>query len=110
MRYIVGVMGPAKARKKDIDNARLVGELISRALEGEPGRQAASARFGHKDKREELSRSPVHARRGSSRALAVDDERPFGPLWWPGEFITRPFSRGQFTSGQDWDSELRAHK
>ncbi len=30
MRYIVGVMGPAKARKKDIDNARLVGELIAR--------------------------------------------------------------------------------
>lgn len=30
MRYIVGVMGPAKARKKDIDNARLLGELIAR--------------------------------------------------------------------------------
>ena len=23
MRYIVGVMGPAKARKKDVDNARV---------------------------------------------------------------------------------------
>jgi uncharacterized protein (TIGR00725 family) len=30
MRYIVGVMGPAKARKKDIDNARVLGELIAR--------------------------------------------------------------------------------
>ena len=30
MRYIVGVMGPAKARKKDLDNARVVGELIAR--------------------------------------------------------------------------------
>src|SRR5512132_4145289 len=29
MRYIVGVMGPAKARKKDIDNARVLGELIA---------------------------------------------------------------------------------
>ncbi len=30
MRYIVGVMGPAKARKKDLDNARVLGELIAR--------------------------------------------------------------------------------
>jgi uncharacterized protein (TIGR00725 family) len=30
MRFVVGVMGPAKARKKDLDNARLVGELIAR--------------------------------------------------------------------------------
>ena len=30
MRYVVGVMGPAKARRKDIDNARLLGELIAR--------------------------------------------------------------------------------
>ena len=30
MRYIVGVMGPAKARKKDVDNARVLGELIAR--------------------------------------------------------------------------------
>lgn len=30
MRYVVGVMGPAKARKKDIDNARVLGELIAR--------------------------------------------------------------------------------
>ncbi|HEY5627298.1 MAG TPA: hypothetical protein VIR79_05095 [Nitrospira sp.] len=30
MRYVVGVMGPAKARKKDIENARILGELIAR--------------------------------------------------------------------------------
>jgi len=30
MRYIVGVMGPAKAKKKDLENARLLGELIAR--------------------------------------------------------------------------------
>jgi uncharacterized protein (TIGR00725 family) len=30
MRYVVGVMGPAKARKKDVDNARALGELIAR--------------------------------------------------------------------------------
>lgn len=30
MRFIVGVMGPAKARKKDIENARILGELIAR--------------------------------------------------------------------------------
>lgn len=30
MHFIVGVMGPAKARKKDLDNARLLGELIAR--------------------------------------------------------------------------------
>ena len=30
MRYVVGVMGPAKARKKDIENARVLGELIAR--------------------------------------------------------------------------------
>lgn len=30
MRYIVGVMGPAKARTKDVENARLLGELIAR--------------------------------------------------------------------------------
>ena len=30
MRFIVGVMGPAKARKKDLDNARMLGELIAR--------------------------------------------------------------------------------
>jgi predicted Rossmann-fold nucleotide-binding protein len=30
MRFIVGVMGPAKARKKDIENARTLGELIAR--------------------------------------------------------------------------------
>ncbi|HEX2055776.1 MAG TPA: hypothetical protein VHF07_04745 [Nitrospiraceae bacterium] len=30
MRYVVGVMGPAKARRRDIDNARLLGELIAR--------------------------------------------------------------------------------
>ncbi len=30
MRYIVGVMGPAKARRKDIENARVLGELIAR--------------------------------------------------------------------------------
>lgn len=30
MRFVVGVMGPAKARNKDLDNARLLGELIAR--------------------------------------------------------------------------------
>ena len=30
VRYIVGVMGPAKARSKDVENARLLGELIAR--------------------------------------------------------------------------------
>ncbi|ALA61195.1 hypothetical protein [Nitrospira moscoviensis] len=30
MRFIVGVMGPAKAKKKDLDNARLLGEFIAR--------------------------------------------------------------------------------
>lgn len=30
MRYIVGVMGPAKARRKDLENARTLGELIAR--------------------------------------------------------------------------------
>ena len=30
MRFVVGVMGPAKARKKDIENARMLGELIAR--------------------------------------------------------------------------------
>ncbi len=30
MRYVVGVMGPAKARRKDIENARAIGELIAR--------------------------------------------------------------------------------
>jgi uncharacterized protein (TIGR00725 family) len=30
MRFIVGVMGPAKAKKKDLDNARVLGELIAR--------------------------------------------------------------------------------
>lgn len=30
MYFIVGVMGPAKARKKDLENARLLGELIAR--------------------------------------------------------------------------------
>jgi hypothetical protein len=30
MRFIVGVMGPAKAKKSDLDNARLLGELIAR--------------------------------------------------------------------------------
>jgi len=30
MRFVVGVMGPAKAKKKDRDNARLLGELIAR--------------------------------------------------------------------------------
>ena len=30
MRYVVGVMGPAKARKKDIEHARVIGELIAR--------------------------------------------------------------------------------
>ena len=30
MRYVVGVMGPAKARRKDIENARMLGELIAR--------------------------------------------------------------------------------
>jgi uncharacterized protein (TIGR00725 family) len=30
VRYVVGVMGPAKARKKDIENARVLGELIAR--------------------------------------------------------------------------------
>ena len=30
MRFIVGVMGPAKAKKKDLDNARILGELIAR--------------------------------------------------------------------------------
>ena len=30
MHFIVGVMGPAKAKKKDLDNARVLGELIAR--------------------------------------------------------------------------------
>ncbi len=30
MRFVVGVMGPAKAKKKDMDNARLLGEFIAR--------------------------------------------------------------------------------
>jgi hypothetical protein len=30
MRFVVGVMGPAKAKRKDLDNARLLGELIAR--------------------------------------------------------------------------------
>ncbi len=30
MRYVVGVMGPAKARTKDLDNARILGELVAR--------------------------------------------------------------------------------
>ena len=30
MRFVVGVMGPAKARRKDIENARMLGELIAR--------------------------------------------------------------------------------
>jgi len=30
MRFIVGVMGPAKAKKKDLENARVLGELIAR--------------------------------------------------------------------------------
>jgi uncharacterized protein (TIGR00725 family) len=30
MRYVVGVMGPAKAKKKDLDNARVLGEFIAR--------------------------------------------------------------------------------
>ena len=30
MRYVVGVMGPAKARRKDVENARTLGELIAR--------------------------------------------------------------------------------
>lgn len=30
MRYIVGVMGPAKARRQDVENARALGELIAR--------------------------------------------------------------------------------
>lgn len=30
MRYVVGVMGPAKARRKDLENARVLGELIAR--------------------------------------------------------------------------------
>lgn len=30
MQFIVGVMGPAKAKKKDLDNARILGELIAR--------------------------------------------------------------------------------
>lgn len=30
MRFIVGVMGPAKAKKKDLDHARILGELIAR--------------------------------------------------------------------------------
>ncbi|MDX2251205.1 MAG: hypothetical protein NW202_02880 [Nitrospira sp.] len=30
MRFIVGVMGPAKTKKKDLDNARTLGELIAR--------------------------------------------------------------------------------
>ncbi len=30
MRFIIGVMGPAKAKKNDLDNARLLGELIAR--------------------------------------------------------------------------------
>lgn len=30
MRYVVGVMGPSKARRKDVENARALGELIAR--------------------------------------------------------------------------------
>ncbi len=30
MRFVVGVMGPANAKKKDLDNARALGELIAR--------------------------------------------------------------------------------
>src|SRR5215210_5248816 len=30
MRFVVGVMGPAKAKKKDLENARLLGEFIAR--------------------------------------------------------------------------------
>ncbi len=30
MRFVVGVMGPAKASKKDLDNARVLGEFIAR--------------------------------------------------------------------------------
>jgi len=30
VRYVVGVMGPAKARRKDVENARALGELIAR--------------------------------------------------------------------------------
>jgi hypothetical protein len=30
MRFVVGVMGPAKAKKKDLDNARILGEFIAR--------------------------------------------------------------------------------
>ena len=30
MRYVVGVMGPAKAKRKDVENARALGELIAR--------------------------------------------------------------------------------
>lgn len=30
MRFVVGVMGPAKALKRDLDNARVLGELIAR--------------------------------------------------------------------------------
>jgi len=30
MRFVVGVMGPAKAKKKDLDNARVLGEFIAR--------------------------------------------------------------------------------
>ncbi|HXX75044.1 MAG TPA: hypothetical protein VEI50_07930 [Nitrospiraceae bacterium] len=30
MRFVVGVMGPAKAKRKDLDHARLLGELIAR--------------------------------------------------------------------------------
>lgn len=30
MRYIVGVMGPSKAGKRDLEHARLLGELIAR--------------------------------------------------------------------------------
>jgi hypothetical protein len=30
MRFVVGVMGPAKAKKKDLENARILGEFIAR--------------------------------------------------------------------------------
>ncbi len=30
MRFVVGVMGPAKAAKKDLDNAKILGEFIAR--------------------------------------------------------------------------------
>ena len=30
MRFVVGVMGPAKATEKDLDNARVLGEFIAR--------------------------------------------------------------------------------